>query len=93
MLVYHKGAMPADAPMVCDEIASATRDKDFHEWGQSVAGFERLVRSSTRAGDTVCDPFLGGGTTAVAALALHRRFVGCDIDADAIRTTKARLAT
>lgn len=92
VLVYHKGDMPADAAMIRDEVANAAPDKEHHEWGQSVAGFERLVRSFTRAGEIVCDPFLGGGTTAVAALALHRRFVGCDVSAEAVATAEARLA-
>lgn len=92
VLVYHKGSMPTDAPMVRDEIANAATDKDFHEWGQSVSGFERLVRSFSQPGDVVCDPFLGGGTTAVAALSQARRFVGCDVDESAVATSLGRLA-
>ncbi len=91
VLVYHRGGMPADAPTIRDEIANADGDKDFHEWGQSVAGFERLVRSFSLPGDVVCDPFLGGGTTAVAALAQTRRFAGCDIDEAAVATAARRL--
>jgi hypothetical protein len=37
--------------------------------------------------------FLGGGTTAVVSLALGRRFVGCDIDAKHVATTRARVST
>lgn len=92
VLVYHKGSMPKDAPMLRDEIANRATDKDFHEWGQSVDGFERLVKTFSQAGDIVCDPFLGGGTTAIAALSQTRRFVGCDIDAEAIATSTERLA-
>lgn len=92
VLVYHKGAMPADAPMMRDEISNSGTDKDFHEWGQSVTGFERLIRSFSQPGDLVCDPFLGGGTTAIAALSQARRFVGCDIDDGSIVTTEQRLA-
>lgn len=91
ILVYHKGAMPNAAPMMRDEIANSATDKNFHEWGQSVSGFERLVISFSQPGDVVCDPFLGGGTTAIAALANHRRFSGCDIDAEAVETTRSRL--
>ncbi len=40
----------------------------------------------------VVDPFLGSGTTAVAAKRLNRRFVGCDEDEDAVNITLARLA-
>lgn len=91
ILVYHRGAMPADAPMIRDEIANTAGDKDHHAWGQSVQGFERLVASFSQPGELVCDPFLGGGTTAVAALSQSRRFAGCDTDKDAIATTRKRL--
>jgi site-specific DNA-methyltransferase (adenine-specific) len=91
ILVYHKGEMPTDAPMLRDEIANAATDKDHHEWGQSVEGFDRLVRSFSKAGDVVCDPFLGGGTTAISALSQTRRFVGCDINSEAVATTLRRL--
>lgn len=92
VLVYHKGAVPVDARMFRDEIANSAPDKDFHEWGQSVDGFERLVTSFSEPGTIVCDPFLGGGTTAIAALSQARRFAGCDVDADAVETTGKRLA-
>jgi site-specific DNA-methyltransferase (adenine-specific) len=77
--------------MFRDEIASTAPDKDFHEWGQSLDGFERLVASFSEPGEIVCDPFLGGGTTAVAALSQARRFAGCDVDEMAIETTRLRL--
>lgn len=91
VLVYHKGAMPKNAPMLRDEISNKATDKTHHEWGQSVAGFKRLVNSFSSAGDIVCDPFVGGGTTAIAALGETRRFVGCDTNAEAVATTLARL--
>lgn len=91
VLVYHKDEMPPDAAMMRDEIANKGGDKDFHEWGQALGGFERLIRTFSEPGGLVCDPFLGGGTTAIAALSQTRRFVGCDIDADAITTTRQRL--
>jgi transcriptional regulator with XRE-family HTH domain len=92
VLVYHKGAMPKDAPMIRDEIANSSPDKDHHEWGQSVDGFERLVRAFSLPGQTVCDPFLGAGTTATAALSQARLFVGCDVDAEAVRIAEERIA-
>lgn len=92
VLVYHKGIFPSDARMFRDEIANKDPDKDFHEWGQSVDGFERLVTSFSEPGDTICDPFLGGGTTAIAALSQARRFIGCDIEPNAVETTRRRLS-
>lgn len=43
-------------------------------------------------GDLVGDPFVGSGTTAVAALKLGRRFRGSDIDPECVELTRARVA-
>lgn len=77
-----------------DVAKSATNDNDkrFHDWGQSTSGMADLTSRLTKPGDLVCDPFLGGGTMAVACLALGRRFVGCDIDATAVEKAKGRVA-
>jgi len=40
----------------------------------------KLILASTDAGDIVFDPFMGSGTTAVAAKKLKRRFVGVEIN-------------
>lgn len=66
-------------------------DKRFHGWGQSESGMADLVERLTKPGDLVCDPFLGGGTTAVVSLALGRRFVGCDIESAHVDQTRARV--
>lgn len=52
---------------------------------------EALVRDYTRAGDLVCDPFAGWGTTLTAALALGRRAVGAEMDAAAYAEAVRRL--
>lgn len=41
--------------------------------------------------DLVCDPFLGGGTTAAVCLDERRRFLGGDLNPNSIRYTVARL--
>lgn len=68
-------------------------DKQHHYWGQSESGMADLIERLSKPGQLVCDPFLGGGTTAVVAHALGRRFVGCDIDEACIETTTARFAS
>ena len=42
--------------------------------------FEDLVQKHSNTGDLVVDPFLGSGTTRVAAVRNARRFAGCDLD-------------
>lgn len=66
-------------------------DKNHHHWGQSESGMSDLIDRFTYPGETICDPFLGGGTTAVVATRMNRRFIGADIDNEAILTTTQRL--
>ena len=51
----------------------------------------RIMVSSTNKGDTVLDPFLGSGTTAVMAKKLQRNFIGFEQDQDYIKLAKKRL--
>jgi adenine-specific DNA-methyltransferase len=41
---------------------------------------EHIVRSSSRVGDVVLDPFMGSGSTGKACLKLDRQFIGVDMD-------------
>ncbi len=66
-------------------------DKRFHEWGQSESGMADIIDRFTYPGDLICDPFCGGGVTGVVALSMDRRFIGVDIDAEAIETTRRRI--
>lgn len=75
-----------------DLFQNETRDKDFHEWGQGVGGYLWQVEHFTKPNDLICDPFLGGGTTAIASLQLKRRFVGFDIEPEKVSITKGRIS-
>ncbi len=51
-----------------------------HPTQKPLSLLRRIIRSASEEGQLVVDPFLGSGTTAVAAAELGRRFVGCDMD-------------
>lgn len=51
----------------------------------------KLILASSNAGDTVFDPFLGSGTTAVVAKKLNRNFVGIEQEAQYCIWTQQRL--
>jgi site-specific DNA-methyltransferase (adenine-specific) len=53
---------------------------------------QRLIELYTFKDDLVLDPFLGSGTTAVAAVKTDRRYVGYDTDRAYINLAKARVA-
>jgi ParB-like chromosome segregation protein Spo0J len=78
---------------IYDVITLEDSGRVRHRYEQSEQGFVELVEMLTEPGDLVCDPLLGSGTTAVACLKTGRHFVGCDIDAAAVRITRARLST
>lgn len=79
-------------PTRYDVAKSEARDKDHHEWGQSESGFADLIEQFTDPGDTVLDPFVGGGTTGVVALRLNRLFIGADVEREAIETSSVRFS-
>lgn len=78
--------------LTTDLFRSTGDDKQHHHWGQNENGIAALVEAFTQPGDLIVDPFLGGGTTAIIARELGRRFIGCDIDATAVESSRARLA-
>lgn len=52
---------------------------------------ERLILAASREGDLVMDPFLGSGTTAIAAALLGRKCVGIESDAGHVKLAETRL--
>ena len=59
------------------EIASV-RANDIHPAMFPIQLAIRVIRLYTDEGDIVLDPFLGSGTTAVAAIKTNRRFIGIE---------------
>lgn len=66
--------------------------KSNHKWGQDYEAFHTIVERLTERGQTVADPFMGSGTTLLAAHALGRHAIGCDIDTEHVTKAKERLA-
>jgi site-specific DNA-methyltransferase (adenine-specific) len=52
---------------------------------------EPLINQSSTVGDVVCDPFMGSGSVGVAAVRLGRRFLGNDLNPEAVRIAANRL--
>lgn len=52
---------------------------------------EFFIKWLTEEEDIVLDPFMGGGTTAIAALELNRNYIGFEINPEYIKMTEERL--
>ena len=61
--------------------------RDEHPCQLPIHLLERVILMSTDPGDVVLDPFLGTGTTAIAAKKLGRRFIGIEY----VRMAQSRL--
>jgi len=65
--------------------------RDEHPCQLPIHLLERIILMSTDENDIVLDPFVGTGTTAIAAKRLGRRFIGIDIDEKYVNITKDKL--
>ena len=52
---------------------------------------QKIITNFTKKGDTVLDPFMGSGTTGVAAANTGRRFIGIERDPDYFQIAQARI--
>lgn len=64
----------------------------FHPTEKAVEIIKPLVRSFSKQGDVVLDPFLGSGTTAVAAALTDRQYIGVELEARYCALAERRLA-
>jgi adenine-specific DNA-methyltransferase len=66
-------------------------EKTDHPCQFPIALVQRLVKALTPKNGLVVDPYLGSGTTAVAALMEGRRFLGCDIEQRYCQIARTRI--
>jgi site-specific DNA-methyltransferase (adenine-specific) len=75
----------------CDIMRGQGSTKFNHEWEDPIEEAEKFIKIFTDTQGLVVDPFVGSGTTAIAAKHLNRKFVGCDIDRKAVQHAKCRV--
>ena len=64
-----------------------------HPTQKPLALLERIIIAATHPGDNILDPFMGSGTTGVAAVKLGSRFSGIDTDPAYCRLAEKRIKT
>jgi adenine-specific DNA-methyltransferase len=85
-----KGKNPGDL-WIIPNVKSNHVEKTTHPCQFPVELVERLVLSLTNAGDLVFDPFLGVGSTIIAANRHGRRGAGSEIQAEYCKIAEARI--
>jgi site-specific DNA-methyltransferase (adenine-specific) len=77
----HKGKPPVPAEAFSDLWSVPKVQAPIHSCEKPVALMKAAIRlCDTRGGGTVLDPFMGVGSTGVAAISLGRKFIGCEIE-------------
>ena len=97
-----KRDLPSVSSLTRDEFMEATLDvwempaesatRVGHPAPFPIALPERLIHLHTYVGDLVLDPFMGSGSTAVAAVRTGRHYIGYDTDRAYVEAAEARLA-
>lgn len=65
--------------------------KRIHPTQKPLRLISAIVKTHSNEGDVVLDPFMGSGTTAVAAILLKRHFLGFEIDKDFFNSSVERI--
>ncbi len=84
------GKNPADVWEIPNVKANHV-EKTIHPCQFPVELIERLVLAMTDEGDWVFDPFMGVGTTAIAALMHNRKAIGAEIMPEYVKATRDRI--
>lgn len=93
ILWFFKGDKLIDTTQyITDFVVSELPDKSLHEWAQSPKEAEHFLSRLVVENQIVLDPFMGSGTTGVAALKLKCQFIGIEIDEDSCRKANSRLS-
>jgi len=83
-----KGALPTTLVNISSEVKKVA---DNHVAVFPVSLPEYFIKGSTNEGDIVLDPFMGTGTTAIAALNLKRNYLGFELQQSYIDLAKKRI--
>jgi hypothetical protein len=90
-VVYQPGrkVIPGRAPIA----QPGDRPPNGHPCSRSQIHMDWLVWWASDEGETICDPFMGSGSTAVACVRHARDFIGIEIEPEYVRLTERRLRT
>jgi adenine-specific DNA-methyltransferase len=85
-----KGKNPSDVWEI-PNVKSRHIEKTNHPCQFPVALVQRLVLALSPKNGLIVDPFLGSGSSAVAAVVCGRRFAGCDLSSEYLKIARKRV--
>ncbi len=67
-------------------------DKGLHPTQKSLKLMEELILIHSNENDIILDPFMGSGSTAIAAINTNRKFIGCELDETYFKVAQDRIS-
>jgi site-specific DNA-methyltransferase (adenine-specific) len=75
----------------CSFVLTERPSDKRHPCSKPLKIWQQIISDRTKEGDTVLDPFMGSGTTAVACKNLGRKFIGIEISPEYCKIADDRL--
>jgi hypothetical protein len=89
---YTKGKVPENWWTDIAVVARSKYERTGYPTQKPLALLKRIVLASSNEGDIIMDPFCGCATTCVAAQQLGRKWIGIDIEKQAVKILIERLS-
>ena len=89
--IDEKGVRENDVWQI-QSLNSQSKERTGYPTQKPLALLNRIIKASSNAGDIVLDPFCGCATTCVAAQQLGRKWIGIDIEKQAVNILIERLS-
>ena len=70
----------SDVLMFANKKDKDKNGQNLHDSQKPVGLFQTLISQSSKKGETILDPFMGSGTTAIAAIREKRNFIGFELN-------------
>jgi len=93
LLWFYKEYLLDRGEYASDFIESEAPDKSLHEWAQSTVEAEHFISRLTANSQIVLDPFMGSGTTGIAALKQNRQFIGIEINPQSFEVAQMNISS
>lgn len=90
--VLTKGWPPKQKEPFADVQEWVYSGNKLHPTEKSVENIGQVIRAFSQPGEIILDPFLGSGTTAVAAALADRRYIGIELEERYCQLAERRLA-
>ena len=74
------------------QVKNVSEEKTAHPCPVPVAIMERIITLCAKPGDIIYDPFMGSGTTAIAAIRTGHEWIGTEIDPEYVKIAEKRIS-